>query len=115
VSGSFIARAFTGSETAIHTASLYMRIVPISYLALGVAMTATSSFNAVGRPLPGMFISMMRTVLVYAPLSFVFAGKLGLPGIFAAACVANYAAGACGLALIRKIFSQFHHANAGVL
>ena len=109
--GTMIASAFTDSETAIHTASLHLRVVPISYLALGVAMTATSSFNAVGKPLPGMFISMTRTILVYAPLAFIFARLFGLPGIFAAACTANLIAGACGFVLIRKVFADFHEST----
>ena len=61
----------------------------ISYMALGIAMTATSSFNAVGKPMLGMIVSMTRTILVYAPLAFIFARWFGLTGIFAAACTAN--------------------------
>jgi len=107
--GALIASAFTDSDTAIHTATLHMRVVPISYLALGIAMTSTSSFNAIGKPMPGMFISMTRTILVYAPLAFILAKIFGLTGIFAAACTANFVAGACGFGLIRKVFSDFHH------
>lgn len=106
--GAMIARIFTDSETAIRTASLHLRIVPVSYLALGIAMTATSSFNAVGKPLPGMLVSMTRTILVYAPLAFIFARVFGLTGIFAAACTANFVAGACGFGLIRKVFAEYH-------
>jgi Na+-driven multidrug efflux pump len=104
LSGSVIASAFTDNQTAIDTASLHLRIVPISYLALGVAMTATSSFNAIGKPMPGLFISMTRTILVYAPLAFLFARLFGLTGIFAAACAGNFVAGTCGFLLSQKVF-----------
>ena len=86
VSSGFIAGAFTDNPEAIATAKLQMRIVPISYTLLGFAMTANSAFNAIGKPVPGMFVSMTRTILVYAPLAFVFARLFGLVGVFAAAC-----------------------------
>ncbi len=108
LSGAAIAGAFTDSEVAIHTASLHMRIVPLSYLTLGIAMTATSSFNAVGRPMLGMFISMTRTILVYAPLAFLLARSFGLVGVFAAACAANVVAGVFGFELLRRVVAGLH-------
>ena len=45
--GPVIAGLFTDSETALDTASMHMRIVPISYAALGVAMVVNGAFNAV--------------------------------------------------------------------
>lgn len=110
--GTAIAGAFTDSEMAISTAGLHLRIVPISYMALGVAMTATSSFNAIGRPMPGMIISMTRTILVYAPMAFVLARLFGLTGVFAAACTANFVAGALGYTLIRRVFGGFQPAES---
>lgn len=103
--GMVIATAFTDSETAIATAALHMRIVPVSYAALGIALAATSSFNAVGRPLPGLCVSMTRTILVYVPLAFLLARSFGLTGIFAAAAVANVAAGTVGFALGKRVLA----------
>ena len=111
LSGGIIAGAFTDSETAINTATLHLRIVPISYMALGIAMTATSSFNAVGKPMLGLVVSLMRTILVYAPLAFIFARWFGLTGIFAAACTANFVAGVCGFGLMQKVFTGRYHAE----
>jgi Na+-driven multidrug efflux pump len=102
----FIAGVFTDDPTAITTAKLHMRIVPISYLALGFAMTANSSFNAIGKPMPAMFISMTRTILCYAPLAFLFARWFGLIGIFAAACTANFIAGTLGVVWFRAVFKH---------
>jgi len=112
VSGSVIASAFTDSQVAIDTASLHLRIVPISYIGLGIAMTATSSFNAVGKPMLGLVVSMTRTILVYAPLAYIFARIFGLPGIFSAACAANLAAGGCGFLLLRRRLFEPRYARA---
>ncbi len=101
-----IAGLFTDDPTAIATAKLHMRIVPFSYLALGMAMTANSSFNAIGKPLPAMFVSLTRTILVYAPLAFLLAKLFGIIGIFAAACTANFIAGAVGQTWFRLAFAK---------
>jgi len=106
IGSSYIAGVFTDSETAISTANMHMRIVPISYIGLGAAMTANSAFNAISKPLPGMFVSMTRTILVYAPLAFVLAKLFGLVGVFAAACAANFIAGSVGFAWFRMVFAH---------
>ncbi len=105
VAGS-IAGLFTENQTAMETTQLYLWVVPISYFALGMAMTANSSFNAIGKPMPAMFVSMVRTILVYAPLALLFAKLFGLIGIFAAACVANFLAGGIGRVWFRFVFAR---------
>jgi len=111
----YIAGVFTHDPIAISTAQLHMRVVPISYLALGMAMTANSSFNAIGKPMPAMFVSLTRTVLVYAPLAFLFAKLFGLIGIFAAACTANFVAGGVGRTWFRITFQRVSAEDKAVL
>ena len=53
-----------------------------------------------------MFVSMTRTILVYAPLAFLFAKLFGLVGVFAAACTANFIAGGVGVAWFRMVFGH---------
>jgi Na+-driven multidrug efflux pump len=101
-----IAGFFTEDPKAIAAATLHMRIVPVSYFALGMAMTVNSSFNAIGKPMPAMFISLTRTVLVYAPLAFLLANLFGLVGVFAAACSANFIAGGVGVTWFRRVLKK---------
>jgi putative MATE family efflux protein len=98
----WITGLFTENPDALRTAQLHMTIVPVSYAALGAAMTVNSAFNAIGKPLPAMFVSLSRTALVYAPLAFVFARFFGLVGVFAAACTANFVAGSVGVLWFRR-------------
>jgi len=106
LSTGFIASRFTDDPVAMATANLHMRIVPISYFALGFAMIANGAFNAIGKPMPAMIISMTRTILVYAPLALLFANLFGIVGIFAAACTANFIAGGVGLAWFRMVLNH---------
>lgn len=106
VIGPLVAGLFTENETALNTTTMHMRIVPISYAALGIAMTVNSAFNAIGKPLPAMITSLCRTILVYAPLAFILAQLFGLVGVFAAACTANFVAGGVGGAWWRSVFRK---------
>jgi putative MATE family efflux protein len=101
-----IAGLFTDDPKAQATATMHMRIVPISYFALGIAMTVNSSFNAIGKPMPGMFVSLTRTILIYAPLAFLFAHLFGLVGVFAAAFTANLIAGTLGFFWFRRTLTR---------
>ena len=102
----YIAEFFTEDPKAIATANLHMRIVPLSYFLLGFAMTVNGAFNAIGKPMPAMFISLTRTILLYAPLAFILANLFGLVGVFAAACIANLSAGTLGFFWFRSAFKK---------
>ena len=102
----YIAGVFSDDPVTINTTVMHLRIVPISYLALGMAVTVNSSFNAIGKPMPAMFVSLNRTILCYAPLAFLFAREFGLIGIFAAACTANFIAGTVGRIWFRLVFDK---------
>ena len=102
----YIVRLFTEDPTAIATANLHMRIVPLSYFMLGFAMIANGAFNAIGKPMPAMFISLTRTILLYAPLAFILANLFGIVGVFVAACTANVMAGSMGFLWFRSAFRK---------
>jgi Na+-driven multidrug efflux pump len=98
---------FTSDEFVISTANMHLTLVPWSYAFLGMAMVSVSAFNAIGKPTPGMLISMSRTIGVYAPLAFLLAWLFGLQGVFLAAFLANIVAGTLGFFWFRMAFRQF--------
>jgi Na+-driven multidrug efflux pump len=71
-----------------------------------MAMAVNRSFNAIGKPMPAMFISLTRTILVYAPLAFILANLFGLVGVFAAACTANLIAGGVGVTWFHRALKK---------
>ncbi len=100
----YIAAAFTDNPTATDTTVMHMRMVPWSYLGLGVGMITVSAFNAIGKPMPAMWISLTRTILVYAPMAFILASTIGLFGVFLAAFIANLSSGTLGFLWFRSVF-----------
>jgi putative MATE family efflux protein len=99
--GGLIANLFGLEGTARNTALLHMHIVPLSYLALGCAMTVNGALNALGKPMAAMWVSLSRTIAVYAPLAWVLSKFLGVSGIFIAAASANFISGGIGALWIR--------------
>ncbi len=92
----YIALFFTDDATAVDTATMHLTMVPWSYGFLGISMVCVSAFNAIGKPTPGMLVSMSRTIGVYAPLAFLLAWLMDLRGVFLAAFCANIVAGLLG-------------------
>ena len=89
---------------------MHLALVPWSYGFLGMSMISVSAFNAVGKPTPGMLVSMSRTIGVYAPLAFLLAWLLELRGVFLAAFIANIIAGLLGFVWFRYAMKPYFDA-----
>ena len=85
---------FTDDPRVIDIGRTYLWIVPVSNGAYGVVMVVNASFNGLGKPAPGVAISIIRMMVLYLPLAWVGARLLDVPGIFVGACIANLIAGA---------------------
>ncbi len=84
---------FSDSGPIRRVAELYLWIIPVSYGAYGLVMSANASFNGMGKPLPAVLISSMRVIIVFLPLAFLGRWLLGLPGLFVASAVSNLVLG----------------------
>ncbi len=106
LAGGWITEMSNLSGGAKATALLQMHIVPVSYMALGCSMAVNGALNALGKPMVAMFVSLSRTILVYAPLAWLLPHFFGLPGIFYAAATANFVSGGIGVAWFRLAFRE---------
>lgn len=98
---------FTGDTVALATSGMHLRLVPWTYGFLAMSMVSVSAFNAVGKPGPGMVVSMSRTIGVYAPLAFLLAYFLELRGVFLAAFCANIISGLLGYYWFRYAMQNY--------
>lgn len=88
-SSSWIASLFDSNPDVIRVAVLYLILVPFSYTAWGVVIIATATFNALGKPLPSIAMTLARMLVLYVPLAYLGSALFGVVGIFAAAAIAN--------------------------
>ncbi len=65
-------------------------------------MAINASFNGLGKPMPGVVVSLMRTIILYVPLALVAEHYYGMVGIFAAYTVANVFTGFVAYAWAKK-------------
>ncbi|NEQ60421.1 MAG: MATE family efflux transporter, partial [Moorea sp. SIO4A1] len=89
----WLASLFNSNPEVITITATYLVIVPISYAGAGVILVASSTFNALGKPLPSVVMMVTRMVVLYIPLAYLGSQLFGVNGIFAAACISNVAVG----------------------
>ncbi len=73
----------------VQSATTYLYIVPLSMGCMGIMMISTQSFNALGKPMPPLVISINQTLLVYVPLAILGDYLWGYTGIFIATVVTS--------------------------
>ncbi len=80
----YIALIFSADGHITQVTVLYLRIAGAGIAFQGGIQTATSAFNAVGKPFYAALISLLQMFGIYIPLSFALSLILGQAGIFAA-------------------------------
>lgn len=93
---------FHDDNRVIHYAALYLGIVPISIGLYGVAIVSNAAFNALGRPLPVVMITLSRAGLLYAPLAWYLQRSMGVEGVFVALALANVGSAVIAYGLMKR-------------
>jgi putative MATE family efflux protein len=105
----FLPTLFSDSVEVIDVTKTFLWIAPLGYGAYGIVMYVNASFNGLGKPMPGVAVSVMRIVLLYIPLAILGKALYGVAGIFGAYAVANLLSGAIGYVwakvIVRRLFS----------
>ena len=102
----FLPSLFSSSPAVIDVAALYLLVAPISYGAYGMVMVMNASFNGLGHPMPAVWISLGRIVVLYLPLAAVGVVVFQVKGIFAAYAAANILSGILAYAWARRTVHQ---------
>ena len=82
------------NPTVVAVAGLFFLLIPLSIGFMGVMQVATACFNALGRPLPPLVISLARTFALYIPLLLLGDYLWGYAGVFLAMAATNVLLGA---------------------
>ena len=77
-----------------------MRVFLSMIMCNGVQMTISNYFSAIGKPIKGVILSLVRQVVVIVPLLYVLPMKLGLDGVLYAAPITDFVAFLLALGLI---------------
>jgi len=102
LSAGFLPTLFSDSEAVISVTRLFLWIAPIGYGGYGLVMAINASFNGLGKPMPGVVVSLLRTIILYVPLALIAEHYYGIVGIFAAYAAANVFTGFVAYAWAKK-------------
>jgi putative MATE family efflux protein len=97
-----IVRSINSDPAVVEAATFYLRIVPLAMGFMGFILNATSCFNALGKPLPPLTISILQMIIIYLPLAMLGDYLLGYKGIFIAAAVTIFIVGIISRIWIRR-------------
>ena len=78
----FVLKTLIEDAAVLTFASLYMMIAPLGMGLMGIGANTGSGFNALGKPLPPLLISLCQMLFLTVPLSLLGNSFLGLSGIF---------------------------------
>ena len=98
-----IAGLFSADQRVIDSASIYLQIMPVTYLFLAVIMISSSTANGIGNPLPSLIMSFLRLIALYIPLALAFAYFFNLLGIYLAGAIANIIVGIGAYIWIKRL------------
>ena len=93
LSSDFLPKLFSESEAVVSVTKLFLWVVPVSYGTYGMVMVMNAAFNGLGKPMPAVWISVARILVLYVPLAMIGSQLYGLVGIFGAYAIANIISG----------------------
>lgn len=93
-----IVRLFTNEEAVSSQASVYLMIVPLTLWGYGCVIVAAGGYNSLGKSVSGLGFYLIRTALLYVPLSFAASLLADSTMVYFAIAMSNVVAG--GLCVI---------------
>ncbi|GAB4442832.1 MAG: MATE family efflux transporter [Anaerolineae bacterium] len=101
-----LAAAFSDDPQVVSAIQIYLWLVPISYGFQGMLTLSNSALNVLRKPLHAAALAVTRMFVLYVPLAYLGSMLFGVPGIFAAATVANIAAGAAAYLWLNRVLAS---------
>lgn len=98
----FLPKLFSDNPDVNNVTRLFLLVAPVSYGAYGIVMVMNAAFNGLGKPMPAVYISVTRMMILYVPIALVFRQWFGIAGIFAAYAAANLLTGILGYVWARR-------------
>jgi putative MATE family efflux protein len=94
LSSQFFFPFFSSVPAVVHAATRQVHLISLTFAGVSVAIISTAAFQATGKPLPALVISLSRIGLIAIPLAalFVFVFHLAMTGVFFALIIGNLSA-----------------------
>ena len=100
---------FSSVNEVVRYAVLQTRIIEYSFIFGGIAMLARSGFQAIGRAVPGLILTVIRIIGVALPIAYFLVRTIdmGMYGVWFGVIAGNIIAGVLALIWVKKAFSVY--------
>jgi Na+-driven multidrug efflux pump len=100
---------FSKVNGVIRYAVLQTRIVEYSFILAGIAMLARSSFQAIGRAIPGLIITIIRVIGIALPSAYfyVYVMDLGIYGVWFGMITGNLIAAIIAILWVQNALKSY--------
>ena len=100
---------FSTVDEVVRYAVLQTRIIEYSFIFGGIAMLARSSFQAIGRAIPGLILTVIRVIGVALPIAYllVYILDMGVYGVWLGVIAGNVIAGVLALIWAQRTFRAY--------
>lgn len=102
LSAGFLPTLFSDNDEVIDVARWFLLIAPLGYGGYGLVMAINAAFNGMGKPMPGVVVSLLRTIILYVPLALLARHYFDVVGIFVAYTAANIITGIVAYIWVRR-------------
>jgi putative MATE family efflux protein len=111
----YLFATFSHLDRVVQAAARQVRLLALTFVGVSVAIISSSTFNATGRPLPALALSVARMGLVALPLAFLLELKfgMGMNGVYWALGVGNLLALPLALVWTRRHLAALKFRTVG--
>lgn len=92
---------FSSDQGVVSNGTLFLRILPWSYWAVGIALVSASVFNALRMPMKAASLVVIRLLVLAVPSAWLGNRFFGVCGIFAALALSNCIGAVIGFLWVR--------------
>ena len=93
IGAGFFVNLINDDPSLVEIAVTFLHIIPLSIGFMGLITVSTHAFNALRKPMPALFLSVARLIIVYIPMAMIASHFFGYIGIFAATAITNILVG----------------------
>jgi len=97
-----IVSVFNSDPLVIAYGSSMLRILPFSYLLMGLGMAVSGAFMGSGHARPALAITFLRVIVLSVPLAYVLSRSMGVEGIWLGIMISSIIASIIGIVWFRR-------------
>jgi putative MATE family efflux protein len=100
---------FSQVDQVVRYSVLQTRTVEYSFLLAGIALLSRSCFQAIGRAMPGMIITIIRIIGIALPMAYFYVNvlDLGMYGVWFGLITGNLVGSILALSWVKKTFGTY--------